>query len=59
MVEKLKWKEDRRKSEEIYDCAICLSEEPNLQLKCGHLFHPHCFREWLKKKRECAVCRGR
>jgi len=42
-------------------CVICLEgygENSDVRLlKCKHFFHVLCLDEWLKKKKECPVCR--
>lgn len=54
-------------------CVICYSEgynqAPNVQLKCGHIFHVHCLHERIKKRwpgprivfnfLECPECKQR
>lgn len=43
------------KSEE---CAICLDEGSNTLLDCQHSFHYRCFLEWMRKSKECPLCRS-
>jgi hypothetical protein len=42
-------------------CSICLEQfDPGdlvRLLKCGHIFHPSCVRDWLKKEATCPMCR--
>ena len=42
-------------------CTICLddldSDESIYKLKCSHVFHRSCLKEWAAKKNECPVCR--
>ena len=43
-------------------CAICLTEvretRQNKPIRCGHLFHCKCIKEWKEKcKNTCPVCR--
>lgn len=42
-------------------CAICLDEfeveTRATRLVCGHCFHDHCAARWLRKDRQCPVCR--
>ena len=43
-------------------CGICLetfgnSSRRSLMTRCGHCFHPRCFRKNLMYRRECAQCR--
>jgi hypothetical protein len=47
------------------NCSICLlevddTEENSYQLKCKHLFHKDCLKEWLftNKKDTCPLCRS-
>ena len=44
----------------ITQCTICLDDitpEQKIKLKCHHAFHEKCIFNWLKKKRECPLCR--
>jgi len=49
---------------QIPDCAICrfsLITEPEEELvfvKCGHLFHDHCFQSCVAKNDSCPICRA-
>ena len=42
-------------------CIICM--EPILKknivskLQCGHIYHYDCLNKWVKKKKNCPVCR--
>ena len=51
----------REEGEGKDQCTICLSEfEKGEELKmlgCLHKFHTDCIANWLKKKKECSVCR--
>jgi hypothetical protein len=42
-------------------CSICMSEfntrEPIIKLSCTHIFHKDCIKEWLSRKKTCAVCK--
>lgn len=43
-------------------CAICLNEvrstRNNPPIRCGHVFHSQCIKEWKDKgKNTCPVCR--
>jgi hypothetical protein len=42
-------------------CMICLEEfEPSSDVtltECTHIFHHDCLKEWIRYKKECAVCR--
>lgn len=40
------------------ECVICLGvldpgESDFVRLQCGHAFHKHCIRQWLRKKPSC------
>jgi hypothetical protein len=43
-------------------CAICMNEgSPVLgwmKLPCGHLYHPPCARQWLRRQNTCPMCRN-
>ena len=44
------------------ECAICLSnfeyhEQGVISLKCGHLFHESCVRQWFQEHHTCPICR--
>merc|ERR1712083_175804 len=42
-------------------CAICReriqNEEKVIELKCQHLYHTECAKEWILEKRSCPQCR--
>ena len=38
-------------------CTICLEENTNVELCCGHQFHTKCIGTWLKKSNVCPCCR--
>jgi hypothetical protein len=41
-------------------CSICLDLiilKKAFTLQCSHTFHEKCINKWLKKKRECPICR--
>lgn len=44
-------------------CAICRekikNEETVIELKCQHLYHTECSKEWILEKRSCPQCRRR
>ena len=45
----------------VTHCTICLedvnSDQAIYELKCSHVFHRDCLKEWAVKKNECPVCR--
>lgn len=46
---------------EVPTCCVCLADfeddERVLRLPCGHEFHDVCIAEWLRKHRECPLCK--
>lgn len=42
-------------------CVVCLEQlsigSSAHRMPCGHLFHEHCIKAWLKKGNQCPVCR--
>jgi len=42
-------------------CAICFepikNNEKIVELRCQHLFHPECSKEWVVEKKRCPVYR--
>jgi hypothetical protein len=48
------------------DCCICCSnyeenvenENNAVKLKCNHIFHSSCIKNWLKKSGTCPICRS-
>ena len=42
-------------------CAICLEDitESPKTLKCGHVYHTKCIKEWKIKSMTCPMCRVR
>lgn len=45
-------------------CAICITDftkeevrQPELLLKCGHMFHKSCSDAWFKKQPACPLCK--
>ncbi len=43
-------------------CSICLEDFTDYcdvfeHVKCGHLFHPECIKEWFKREKFCPKCR--
>lgn len=57
-------KYENLKNEEKNDlkCIICLEDfEANSDVsltECNHIFHYECLKEWIRYKKECAVCRN-
>ena len=45
----------------LFRCAICLGDytegEDTITLPCGHSFHAPCVLEWLKRSRQCPLCK--
>ena len=42
------------------ECPICMdgySDKSGVQVKCGHIFHRKCIKEWLEGDYRCPVCR--
>ena len=43
-------------------CIICLEEfKPDSEVtltECNHIFHHDCIKEWVRYKKECAICRN-
>ena len=62
-------KEDQRQLYESFThqdnestCCICLEEfvdQKAILLKCGHLFHSGCIRDWAAKSDNCPICRNK
>ena len=57
---------DQNKTEQILqeNCCICCSNYEDINdelkpvnLKCNHIFHDSCIKEWLKKSGTCPICR--
>jgi len=48
-------------SDEPIMCVICqepFTNETNVcELPCGHIYHPTCIKEWIKRNRSCPLCR--
>ena len=42
-------------------CSICMSELNTkdfiIKLNCSHIFHKDCIKEWLARKKTCAICK--
>lgn len=46
------------KNENILDQEKKVNLEKDISLlECGHQFHEECINEWMKKKKECPLCR--
>ena len=41
------------------NCTICLENLTDniIKLKCSHLYHKECIKNWIKKKPNCPMCR--
>lgn len=43
------------------ECTICLEDleegQPAVRIPCGHLYHEHCIKDWLRTSNECPACR--
>ena len=53
---------EKRTGEEPHKCCICMAEleigEELIRLeKCSHRFHFDCLQSWLRKSKQCPVCR--
>ena len=53
---------EKSKNNNIVDdecCAICFSElnDDPVKLKCNHIFHSECIKEWVKSSATCPICR--
>lgn len=48
-------------NETIDTCSICLygykQDEKLVKLNCSHIYHKECIFGWLKKSRNCPLCR--
>ena len=40
-------------------CSICLESTCNYLLPCNHIYHQHCFLEWITRQNKiiCPLCR--
>ncbi|VVA92731.1 unnamed protein product [Arabis nemorensis] len=56
-----KFKSTTRSPQEVEPCCVCQEEykegEEMGMLECGHDFHSHCIKEWLKRKNLCPICK--
>jgi hypothetical protein len=43
------------------ECPVCLEKynenEELIELDCHHYYHEKCIKDWLKKNRNCPICR--
>ena len=43
------------------ECSICLGDfkarDKLFELRCGHLYHQKCLKDWLKKSTRCPLCK--
>ena len=49
-------------TQEETTCSICMNEYikedwVSILVKCKHIFHTKCIKEWLKYKKNCPICR--
>ena len=60
ILTKIKYKCDEENNNNE-QCSICLDEfienETLFQLNCQHYYHEKCLKDWLKKNRNCPICR--
>ncbi|XP_028755546.1 probable E3 ubiquitin-protein ligase ZFP1 isoform X2 [Neltuma alba] len=54
--------EEASEDQETDSCTICLEKYENKQkigiLQCGHEYHAHCLKRWLKEKNVCPICKS-
>ena len=46
---------------ESAECVICfhsIHHPGSAELKCSHVFHIHCLKDWLQRANSCPLCRG-
>ena len=46
---------------ESAECVICFHSihyPGSAELKCSHVFHIHCLKDWLQRASSCPLCRG-
>ena len=45
----------------VQTCSICLddllTEEGVVEVKCGHIFHAACIKDWMRKDKSCPNCK--
>ena len=39
------------------NCIICLNNENDIKLECGHTYCSDCISMWIKKENNCPLCR--
>jgi hypothetical protein len=43
------------------ECSICLNKfsdnNKGYELKCEHIFHKDCIKEWMERSKTCPICR--
>lgn len=43
------------------ECSICLNkfsdDNKGYELKCEHIFHKDCIKEWMERSKTCPICR--
>ena len=41
-------------------CSICMDNGNNkyLKLKCNHIFHLKCIKQWIEQNNSCPLCRN-
>jgi hypothetical protein len=54
---------DGSDAEEAMFCAICQMRIENnqqvIELKCQHIYHAECAKDWVLKEKRCPTCRKR
>ncbi|WUR05193.1 E3 ubiquitin-protein ligase [Vairimorpha necatrix] len=43
--------------EEEGECIICQDEKPSKKLRCGHVFHGECVKQWCERQHFCPICK--
>lgn len=39
------------------ECIICQDDKPTKRLRCGHVFHKDCLKQWCERQPFCPVCK--